>query len=101
MSVYAQAEEVGKDSLLLNLSEVEVNATSQKLPLQTFNKGRILWELENINTLPQILGQADPIRYSQTFRGYRQIMNMIAACTYMGVIIHTIMWGLRVCRYIM
>ena len=56
-SVYSQVKEVGKDSLLLNLSEVEVNATKVKSPVMALNKGRVVWDLENINKLPQILGQ--------------------------------------------
>lgn len=68
-SVYSQVKEVGKDSLLLNLSEVEVNATKVKSPVMALNKGRVVWDLENINKLPQILGQADPMRYSQTLPG--------------------------------
>ncbi len=68
LDVYSQ-DEVGKDSLLLNLEEVEVSGTAVRSRVQPFNKGRISWDLKDINTLPQILGQSDPVRYSQTLPG--------------------------------
>ena len=56
-----------EDTLSYYLKEIEVG---EKLTqVKALNKGRILWNLEKINELPQILGQADPIRYTQTLPG--------------------------------
>lgn len=65
----AQNVKERKDTLLYNLTEIEVSGNSIKSPVLTQSKGRILWDLEKINNLPQILGQADPIRYTQTLPG--------------------------------
>lgn len=58
-----------KDTLQYNLKEVVVNESAPITPIQTLNKGRVHWNLDEINDLPQILGQADPIRYLQTLPG--------------------------------
>lgn len=70
MPLFSQSEEIRKDTLLLhNLKEIEVNSTYTNTPIQPLNKGRIIWNLTNINQLPQILGNADPIKYSQSLPG--------------------------------
>lgn len=70
LPLISKSEEIRKDSVLLhNLKEVEVNSTNINTPIKALNKGRIVWELANINQLPQILGNADPIKYSQSLPG--------------------------------
>lgn len=46
--------------------EASVTAWRNRSPLRGSSAGRIHWEMKRLQTLPQILGNADPLRYVQS-----------------------------------
>lgn len=46
--------------------EASVTAWRNRSPLRGSSVGRIHWEMKRLQTLPQILGNADPLRYVQS-----------------------------------
>ena len=67
--VCAQQVKTGNDSLSVTLDEVVVDGRKSALVLQPFTKGRTRWKLSSLSHMPQILGNADPMRYAQTLPG--------------------------------
>ena len=48
------------------VGEASVTAWRNRSPLRGSSAGRIHWEMKQLQTLPQILGNADPLRYVQS-----------------------------------
>lgn len=64
--VYAQEDESTRSSLL---DSITVRAHRYKSPIKANASGVILWDMNSMSLLPQVLGNADPIHYAQMLPG--------------------------------
>lgn len=67
-SLWSQEDATRKDSLSHDLKEVTVALANKNL-ISDLGSGSIRWNLEELNGLPKILGNADPLHYAQMLPG--------------------------------
>ena len=65
-SAYSQEEE---SAWTISLDSIMVTGFRNRLPLKSDVQGMTIWDMGNMNLLPQILGNADPMHYAQMLPG--------------------------------
>ena len=65
----AQLPDVRKDSLSHQIPEVEVKSQRAASMLKERGRGRLTWDMDMMNDMPKILGNADPMHYTQMLPG--------------------------------
>lgn len=65
-SIYAQDDE---SAWSFSLDSITVKGYRYRLPIKSSSNGVLLWDTSNMSSLPQILGNADPIHYAQMLPG--------------------------------
>jgi hypothetical protein len=65
-SIYAQEDE---SALSIMLDSITVKSFRYKSHIRTGSNNETIWDLKEMSFLPQILSNADPVRYAQTLPG--------------------------------
>lgn len=65
-SAYSQEDE---SAWTFSLDSVTITGFRNRLPVKSDVRGMTIWDMSNMNLLPQILGNSDPIHYAQMLPG--------------------------------
>lgn len=69
LCVTAQEPGAGADTLRQNIDEVTVRGGRSHALIQMKGQGEMQWDLSLMDDLPKVLGNADPMHYTQTLPG--------------------------------